>query len=76
MIIPKIHLRLELRFIKYTYFIFSLILLFFYLLNVSFIVSFVSKLSFIFPFNFVDCYSSFYFFIFMDFIFSMHISFI
>ena len=35
---------------KYTYFIFSLILSFFILLNVSFIVSFVNKLSFIFPF--------------------------
>ena len=34
---------------KYTYFILSLILLFFILLYVSFIVYFVSKLSFIFP---------------------------
>ena len=35
---------------KYTYFILSLILSFFILLNVSFIVSFVNKLSFIFHF--------------------------
>ena len=35
---------------KYTYFILSLIHSFFILLNVSFIVSFVNKLSFIFPF--------------------------
>ena len=34
---------------KYTYFILSLILSYFILLNVSFIVSFVSKLNFIFP---------------------------
>ena len=34
---------------KYTYFIFSLTFSFFILLNVSFIVSFVKKLSFMFP---------------------------
>ena len=34
---------------KYTYFIFSLTFSFFILLNVSFIVSFVNKLSFMFP---------------------------
>ena len=34
---------------KYTYFIFSLTFLFFILLNVSFIVYFVNKLSFMFP---------------------------
>ena len=61
---------LELRLIKYTYFIFSLILLFFILLNVSFIIKLYIS------FRFVDCYSSFYFLIFMDSIFSMYIYFI
>ena len=61
---------------KYTYFIFSFILLFFILLNVSFIVSFVSKLSFIFPLALLIVILLSIFLVFMDHIFSMHTSFI
>ena len=46
--------------------IFSLTFSFFILLDVSFIVSFVNKLSFILPLDFFNCYTSFYLMIFMD----------
>ena len=55
---------------------FLLFCYFFILLNVSFIVSFVSKLSFIFPLALLIVILLSIFLVFMDSIFSMHISFI